>query len=171
MKHTLALILLLTVGAAGVEAQLVTFGIGAELPVPTGTFGDAVSTGFGGTAMAKLKIPVVDLYGAVDYLNFGTKEFSTGSPPVSAKASATMWGINAGARISLFVLAYGGLEVGSYIITQKTEIAGTPASTGEVTRGAVAPVLGATLAMFDLSARYVIMEETNFIVLRGVLFL
>ena len=168
MKKQVVLALLLALAAAGTRAQLIQFGIGAELPIPTGSFGDVVSTGFGGTAIAKIKVPIVDIYGAVDYLDFGAKE--TGGTSGSVKTSATMWGINAGATISLFVVMYGGVEVGSYIISQKTETAGAPATTSDITRGAIAPVVGASFTMFDLSARYVIMENTDFFVVRGAIF-
>jgi hypothetical protein len=86
------------------------------------------------------------------------------------KNSATMWGINAGATISLFVALYGGVEVGSYIISQTTQVTGSPETTSDITRGAFAPLLGASFAMFDLSARYVVMESSNFVVFRGVIF-
>ena len=170
MKKILAVLLLLGLTATAGQAQLIKLGIGAELPLPTGTFGDVVSSGFGGTAIAKLKIPIVDIYGAVDYLNFGEKEITGTGTTGSVKNSATMWGINAGATISLFVVLYGGVEVGSYIISQKTETAGAPATTSDITRGAIAPVVGASFTMFDLSARYVIMENTDFFVVRGAIF-
>lgn len=57
------------------NAQQMALGVGANVFMPMGTFGDVVGTGFGGNAKFEYKLqPGLHLTGAVGYLTFSEKE-------------------------------------------------------------------------------------------------
>lgn len=166
-----ALILLMPFVA---QAQFPKFGLGAELGVPVGDFGTGVGTGIGGAAIVKLGLPIVTIHASADYLAFAEKEVSGTIPligTVNTKTSSTMWGINAGVTFTMFPFVYAGGEVGRYSSTTKAEISGFPATETKATKTAFTPIVGVSFLMFDVSARYVIMEKSNFALLRAALFL
>jgi len=61
------------------NAQQMSVGIGANLFLPTGSFGDAVGTGIGGNVKFEYKLqPGINLTGAIGYLTFSAKEADFG---------------------------------------------------------------------------------------------
>jgi hypothetical protein len=156
MRRLPLIIAVVALMSGSADAQLgFGFGVGAATAIPAGDFSDRASTGWGGSLQARFGIPVVTFTGAVEYLSFGEKSFAGGT------SSSQMWGFNVGARLTLFPFVYGGVEIGSYRENSTTTI-GSQETEGSITRGSVAPVIGAEFLGFDLSARYVFMDKTDF---------
>ncbi|MBP1779717.1 MAG: hypothetical protein H6Q86_5728 [candidate division NC10 bacterium] len=154
MRRLTLLIAAVAVMSGSASAQL-GFGVGAATAIPTGDFSDRASTGWGLSLQARLGIPVVTFTGAVEYLSFGEKTIAGGT------SSSQMWGLNVGARLTLLPFVYGGVEIGSYQENATTKI-GSQETDGSITRGSVAPIIGAEFLGFDLNARYVFMDKTEF---------
>jgi len=165
MRATSLFLVLLFLLCSVASAQVFNIGPGLEYASPIGSFGDAVGGGIGGAGQVKLDLPFISVLGAVDYIKFAEKELSAGT----IKSSAEMWGLNAGAAIGILPFLYGGAEVGTYFVTQRVETGGT-GTDEKVTFGSFAPLVGASLGMFDLSARYVFLKDSNFLLIRGVIF-
>jgi hypothetical protein len=156
MQRLALLIAAVVLMSASASAQLgFGFGVGAATAIPAGDFSDRAGTGWGGSLQAKFGIPVVTFTGAFEYLSFGEKTFTGGT------SSSTMWGFNVGARLTLFPFVYGGVEIGSYQENSTTKI-GSQETEGSISRGSVAPIIGAEFLGFDLNARYVFMDKTDF---------
>lgn len=157
-KFTLtALLIFLFVTAS--NAQFISSGVAVTSVTPVGNFSDIAGTGFGGVFMAKFGLPVIDVTGSVEYLSFSEKE----NGPVNS--SATMWSLNAGARLSIFPFISAGAEVGNYWITVTTTN-GTENNNTE-NKIAFTPLVAAQFTMFEVSVRYVLMENAGFFALRA----
>lgn len=162
MKHLALLAVLLVlpgIATAGILGPL-SLGVGASLNTPAGDFSDQAGTGWGGMVGAKLAVPIVDITGIVEYLDFGKKDVTGGSK------SASMWGFTVGGRIGILPMIYGGLELGTYTATRTNEISGQT-SEGKTTYGSWAPIVGVNVASFDFNARYVVMDKASFTSLRA----
>jgi len=147
------------------NAQVVSFGIGADLSFPSAELKNNVATGYGVTGLARFGLlPIVDLTGGIEYLKFTDKDITINNIPEQGTGSA--FGIIVGGRVTLLVVAYVGAEVGSYSFTKK---AGD--SESKITRGVFAPMVGVKLGMFDLNARYVSASDDTFWGLRGMIWL
>jgi len=171
MKRTILIAILMCAAVTLSVAQLPSFGVGVEAALPSGTFADAAGMGFGGSLIVELDLPVVSVYAAGDYLMFAEKEVSTTVPFVgtfTSKSSSSMFGINAGVKLSILPLVYAGAEVGQYFITSKVEFNGATSESSQ-NKTAIAPMVGASLLMLDVSARYVIMSDANMVVIRGAI--
>jgi len=169
MRTSALLFLLFLVAASTTSAQVLKFGPGLEYAAPIGTFADRVGSGIGGVGQVKFDLPFVTVLGAVDYIKFSEKELTTnvGGTFVTTKQSAEMWGLNAGATLGLLPMIYGGAEVGTYFVTERTEESGT-GTDHKVTLGAIAPLVGVSFGAFDVSARYVFLKDSDFLLVRGV---
>ena len=142
------------------NAQSLKSGIAVTAVTPTGNFADAVGTGYGGVFMVKLGLPVIDVTGSVEYLNFSEKETA------NVKASSNMWSINAGARISVFPFISAGAELGNYWITTTVD-AGNGDKDNSENKVAFTPLLAANFSMFEVSVRYAIISDVGFFSLRA----
>jgi hypothetical protein len=163
-KTILAVLLALAISPIA-TAQVVSFGIGADLTFPSADLKDNVSTGYGGTALAKFGLlPIVDLTAGVEYLKFTDKEITVDDLPKEGNGSAL--GFILGGRVSILAVAYLGAEVGSYSFTKKMAD-----QESKITRGAIAPMVGLKLGMFDLNGRYVSASDDSFWALRGMIWL
>jgi hypothetical protein len=154
MRRLTLLIAVITLVAAAASAQLgLKFGVGASYNTPAGDLSDRADAGWGGSVQAKLGIPIVTLTGAVEYLSFGEKNITGGT------SSAQMWGFNVGGRFTLFPFLYAGAEIGTTI--------GTTENKGSITRGSAAPIIGVEFLGFDVNARYVFIDKTEFTAIRA----
>ncbi|RPI75839.1 MAG: hypothetical protein EHM47_01525 [Ignavibacteriales bacterium] len=152
-----ALLIFLLVNEA--TAQFLESGVAVTAVTPVGNFSDIAGTGYGGVFMAKFGLPVIDLTGSVEYLSFSEKEIG------SIKSSATMWSLNAGARISVFPFISAGAEIGNYWITATT----TNGTENKNTENKIAftPLVAAQFTMFEVSARYALMDNASFFAIRA----
>lgn len=165
MRFFVLSLLLLAFISLPAAAQVVSFGIGADLTFPTAELKDNVATGYGGTALAKFGLlPIVDLTAGVEYIKFTNKDITVASLPEEGTGSA--FGLLVGGRVSILAVLYLGAETGTYSYTKK---AGSNES--KITRGFFGPMVGAKLGMFDLSARYVAASDDSFWALRGMIWL
>jgi hypothetical protein len=153
------LLLLPGIAASAVLGGIVSLGVGASFNSPAGDFADQAAAGWGGMAGVKIGVPIIDVTGAVEYLDFGSKDITGGT------AEASMWGFTAGGRFALFPLIYAGAEIGSFGVTRTTTI-GSQESKGTITYGAYGPILGLNLLGFDLNGRYMIMDKATFTSIR-----
>lgn len=146
------------------NAQSISSGIAFTAVTPAGNFADAVGTGYGGVFMAKIGLPIVDVTGSVEYLNFSEKENGL------VKVSSYMWSINAGARISVLPFISAGAELGNYWITVTSN---TPTGESDATENKVGftPLVAASFTMFEVSLRYAILSDASFIaIMAGIYF-
>jgi hypothetical protein len=158
---TIRLTALLIIFLAGIlNAQSIQSGIAITAVTPVGNFSDAVGTGYGGVFMAKLGLPLLDVTGSVEYLNFSEKEAG------NLKLSSTMWSINAGARLSVFLFISAGAEIGNYWVTVKSDN-GTNESDNTENKVSFTPLISAQIGMFEGSLRYSIIEDASFFSIRA----
>jgi len=154
-------IIFLIIFSVGVSnAQSLETGIGVSLNTPAGNFSDLVGTGYGGTFMVKIGVPILDITGSIEYIRFSEKEVGT------LKLSSAMWGINAGARVSVFPFISAGAEVGNYWVTVTTK-SGNNESDGKENKIAFTPLIAANFSMFEASIRYAIISDASFISIRA----
>ncbi len=142
------------------NAQSIEGGIAATAATPVGNFSDLVGTGYGGVFMAKLGIPLLDVTGSVEYLNFSEKDVA------NLKYSSYMWGINAGVRISVFPFISAGAELGNYWITITTDN-GTNTSNDTENKVAFTPLVAVNIGIFEGSVRYAIISDAGFFSIRA----
>jgi len=159
MKRLTFIALLILILVNGANAQFLSSGIALTAVNPVGDFSDAAGTGFGGVFMAKFGLPVIDITGSVEYLSFSEKENG------NIKSSATMWSVNAGARLSIFPLISAGAEIGNYWVTSTVTNGGEVNNTEN--KIAFTPLIAAQFTMFEVSARYTFLEKASFISLRA----
>ncbi len=165
MKYIALLAFLLVLAALPATAQIVSFGIGADLTFPSADLKDNVATGYGVTGLAKFGLlPIVDLTAGLEYVKFTDKDITVANLTQTGTGSA--FGVLVGGRVNFLVVAYGGLETGTYSFTKKVG-----SDEAKVTRGVLAPMLGVKLGMFDLCARYVGAGDDTFWGLRGLIWL
>jgi len=142
------------------SAQSIESGIAVSLNTPSGNFSDIAGTGYGGAFMAKLGVPLIDITGSIEYISFGEKDIS------GIKYSSSMWGINAGARISIFPFISAGAEFGNYWITATADN-GTNKLDNTENKVAFAPLIAVNIGMFEGSIRYAIISDASFISIRA----
>jgi hypothetical protein len=159
MRHLVllaCLLLLPGIAVSGVLGGIVSLGVGGSFNTPAGDFADQAAAGWGGMAGVKIGVPIIDVTGAVEYLDFGAKDITTGTT-----GDASMWGFTAGGRFALFPMVYAGAEIGTFNVTRTTTI-GSQETKGEITYGAYGPIVGLNLLGFDLNARYMVMDKATF---------
>ncbi len=164
MRHLVLLAFLLLVpgiALSGVLGDVVSLGVGASFNTPTSDFADQVAGGWGAMAGAKFAIPLIDITGAIEYMDFGKKENS------GVSSDATMWGFTAGGRFTLIPLLYLGAEIGSFGVTRTTTVGGQE-SEGKITYGSYGPIIGFNILGLDLNARYIIMDKATFTSIRAI---
>ena len=115
---------ILTIVAAAMTCSLApaalagSFGVGADLALPTGDFGDALDSGFGLHVLAKHPVaPLVTLTGDAGWTRFSSKDltldlgqfgsFTAGGDDVN------VWNVCAGARVAMMPMGLG-LELGYF---------------------------------------------------------
>ena len=160
MKKFVFIISLLISFICTSNAQSIESGLAAAAVTPSGNFSDLVGTGYGGVFMAKLGVPLLDVTGSVEYLNFSEKDVA------NLKYSSYMWGINAGARISIFPYISAGAELGNYWITVTTDN-GSNKNTSTENKIAFTPLIAANIGVFEGSIRYAIISDASFISIRA----
>ena len=184
MKHLFSIIALLIVLSSLAFAQegKMTLGLGAEVALPSGTFGDVAGTGFGGTVNFLYDInDQIAISGTAGYLTWGKK--SVGAGAFSFEWTYSAIPILAGGRYYFTKCGeglYGSAEIGLYMFTVKTKspgysILGVTYGGGEVSASssefAFAPGVGYEMPIsdmmnFDALAKYVVISNTSHIDVR-----
>lgn len=162
---SIALVLGLVSTTLVTNAQNGRFSVGAELALPMGDFGDAASTGFGGSV--RYEYPVNDnigLTGTVGYLIFSGKTVAGVDGP-----DWSMIPVQVGGKYYFTENQegfYAGLEIGihsSSIKTPEYNFGGfiIPSQTVSSSDLSYAPQLGYHLANLDLGLRYQMIATTG----------
>jgi len=136
------------------NAQSPEIGIGVSLNTPAGSLSDNLGTGYGGTFMVKIGVPILDITGSIEYIRFSEKEVD------DIKWSSDMWSANAGARISVLPFLSAGAEIGNYWITVNADF-GTAKSDITFNRFAITPLIAAQFGVFEASLRYTIISDAE----------
>ncbi len=136
-------------------------GVGVEAAFPTGDF--SVGQGFGAHYLGQISLPLIDITGSVGLDKFAEKDNGL------VKTSAIMYGVNVGAQLGIFPFVYAGAQLGNYwrTFTVNTPNGKSDASDSQV---AITPLVGVHIAIFDVSARYTIMKDSDFFALRAAIF-
>lgn len=141
-------------------------GIGAEIALPMGDFGDGFSTGFGATAKVFYGISAkADITATVGYLHFGMK----GNEYISGHVG--MIPIQFGYRHS-FDGFYAEPQLGLMLLSSKAEIKGSSGLFGKTSGTASETKFGLGIGGgyeyedWDFSLRYQIVDQANFLGLR-----
>ncbi len=166
MKKILAVLVavVLFVGFSNAQTKMY-LGVGGEIALPMGDFGDYADMGFGGTATFEMSfMPKLNGYAKVGYLMWGGKEYSAGTYKITTDYSAIP--ILVGAKYFFAPGFYGLVETGLHMFTFSAEsqytIGGTTVtSSSDVSESKFGFGVGAgyelpigTKAMLDLSAKY-----------------
>lgn len=135
------------------------FSVGAELALPQGDWNDFIGTGFG--ASVRYEAPINDnlsWMGTAGFLTFGEKDDSG--------LKATIIPINAGLKYYFngesFAGFYGGAELGLNFASFKVD-GGESDSESEF---GFAPQIGYHLPNIDISLRYAIISDADYLGLR-----
>ncbi|HYF69989.1 MAG TPA: outer membrane beta-barrel protein [Ohtaekwangia sp.] len=136
------------------------FSVGAELALPQGDINDAIGAGFGVTA--RYEAPINDnlsWMGTAGFLTFGEKDDSG--------VKATIIPINAGIKYYFngesFTGFYGGAELGLNFASVKIDAID---ETDSETKFGFAPQIGYHLPVIDISLRYSIIDDIDYLGLR-----
>ncbi len=159
-----AILLITSLASAQWGQGKMSVGVGGELALPLGSWGDVAGIGIGGLGLFQYGLNEdILLTGQVGYTMWGEKDF------IGAKYSASALTFLAGAKYDLSKNVtkgfYGLLQVGIYSLTQEIEF---PQTTffGIITPGysvsstssefVILPGVGYQFDNFDISAKYTI---------------
>lgn len=172
MKKLLVAVTVLFVVAGSAFAQgKIMFGVGADVGLPLGTFGDTQGIGIGGTARAYYPLnDMITLTGTAGYMTFSGKEYTVGTAKVKA-GSWNMVPVVVGGRYyfspaSASFRLYGGFDMGlifgSYTVPSQTffgvTVGGGSASTTDFT---YQPMLGFVANNWDIAVRLLGVANAN----------
>ncbi len=172
-KQLIAIAIVALFATSSSFAQKINFGIGADVALPMGTFGDIVSVGFGGTAKVyyPLKEEMMVLTGTAGYMTFSGKTVGnfTGS-------NFSMIPVLVGARYYFAPLSakfrpYGGLDLGLIFSSTKVPsqtILGVTVGGGSVSGSdfTYQPQLGFVASQFDVAVRLLGISGANCVAAR-----
>ncbi len=137
------------------------FSVGGELALPSGDWADFVGIGFGGSV--RYESPINDnlsWMGTAGYVTFAEKD--------NSGLTFSMIPIHGGVKYYFtesFSGFYAGGEIGVTIAKATVDISGTSVSASD-SEVSFAPSVGYHLGSIDLSARYQIITDANFIGVR-----
>lgn len=134
------------------------FSVGPEIALPMGDFGDVSGLGIGGTV--RYEAPINDnlsWMGTAGYIGFAEKD------DLGVKVSIIP--IQAGLKYYFtesFSGFYAGAELGANIVKAKVDFLGESFSDSE-TKFGFAPQIGYHLSVIDISARYQIIADSDYV--------
>lgn len=161
MKRILAVVAALVLVASLSSAQMtpekgkMSWGIGAEISIPTGDWGDAVGFGFGGSGRFQYMLENnIGLYGQLGYLTWGEKDLG------GVKTKGSAFTILGGGKYYFQGGFYAMAELGIYSasIDATVTIPGFGTFSGESSSSefVLAPGVGYEMGAIDICAKYVI---------------
>ena len=159
MKKLFAVLVAIALVASFASAQEIwgqgkmSAGVGAELALPMGTWGDFNGMGIGGFGLFQYGVtPEILLTGQVGYTSWGEKDF------LGAKYSASALTILAGGKYNFGNNFYGMVQLGIYSLTQKTPAVSYLGYTvgGDITSSEFIflPGVGYVMGPIDISVKY-----------------
>jgi hypothetical protein len=172
----LMLVLLMTGIGLAQEGQM-KLGVGVELLLPSGNFGDIAGTGIGGTANFLYQLNnQISLSGTAGYISWGGKSFDVGFGKYEYAYSAIP--ILVGGRYYFTegdARVYGSAEIGMYMLSATVTVPsyslyGYTVAGGESTVSSseftIAPGIGYEMKIgdnmnLDLTAKYLMISDAN----------
>ena len=140
---------------AGLPAHAGGFGVGANVALPTGDFGDVLDSGFGIHALARHPVaPLVTLTGDAGWTTFSTQDLTTDVGGYSFELggdNVDIWNFTAGARVALMPMGLG-LEYGYF---------------SEVDEWSLVPNAGVSFSKLAVDLRYKATGDANWFELRA----
>lgn len=139
---------LMVLGSAGAAWSL---GLGVGYRLPVGDFSDLYDGGFGANVVMEFPLaPTISAYGDVGYTRFVGKDLGSLLGVPLGSDDVDVWGFSAGAKFGIGGLYLGG-EVGYFT---------------EIDETGLSPLVGMGFGPLDLSARYKITGDANWLDLR-----
>lgn len=168
MKKIIAsLVVLFVFAAANAQEGFHKIGVGAEVALPMGNFGDGFSTGFGATGKVFYGISEDgDITGTIGYLHFGMKS----SDFVSGHVGMILLQFGYRHNFSGF---YAEPQLGFMFLSSKAELKGMggffgdASGTASETKFSLGIGGGYEFGNWDLGLRYQIVDQANFVALRA----
>jgi len=161
----LVLMLALTAASVSFASAQGRFSVGPEVAIPMSDFGDLVGVGIGGSLRYEAPINEnLSWMGTVGFISFGKKSFDDGFGG-EYDFSATIIPIQAGLKYYFtesFSGFYAGAELGANLVKGKASGDGVSVSDSE-TKFGFAPQVGYHLSVIDISARYQIISDSNYL--------
>jgi len=144
--------LLAAVAVLGTTGAAWAIGVGLGFRAPTGDFGDLYDGGFGANVVMEFPLaPTISAYGDVGYTTFYGQDLVIDGTTATAVDDIDVWGFSAGAKFGIGGFYLGG-EVGYFT---------------EIDETGLSPLVGMGLGPLDISARYKITGDANWIDLRA----
>jgi hypothetical protein len=157
MKKLVVMMALIAASVSFASAQG-RFSVGAELGLPMGDFGDISGLGIGGTVRYESAINEnLNWMGTAGYISFAEKD------DYGVKVSIIP--IQAGLKYYFnesFNGFYGGAQIGFNIVKAKTDFLGESVSASDTEFG-FAPEIGYHLSVIDISARYQVISDADYV--------
>ncbi len=181
---TVTFILILISSFAFAQEGKMTLGVGAELALPSGDFGDFAGTGFGGTANFLYHMnEQMAISGTVGYISWGGKSLDLGFLG-KYEYSYSAIPVLAGGRYYFSTgdsRLYGSAEIGMYMFSftvtvPSYEFYGVTFPGGETTESSsefvIAPGIGYEMKIgdnlyFDITGKYIMISDANNIGVRA----
>jgi hypothetical protein len=157
MKKLVVMVALIAASVSFASAQG-RFSVGAELALPMGDFGDVSGLGIGGTVRYESAInDNLNWTGTAGYISFAEKD--------DYNLKISMIPIQAGLKYYFtesFNGFYGGAQLGVSIVKAKSDFFGESVSASDTEFG-FAPEIGYHLSVIDISARYQIVSDFDYV--------
>jgi hypothetical protein len=167
MKKTLVVMLMafMVSQAWGVGIKI---GVGGEMALPQGDWKDQTNNGFGGSLFAVVDAMVLKVTGDVGYISFGSKteelagtefEYETSAIPVLVGLRYDI-GAPVGPKVHV------GVKLGYHFFASTVKADGVTVPTDDESKFTIAPYIGVSLLMFEVTGHYMIIKDANYIGLR-----
>jgi hypothetical protein len=143
-------------------------GIGGDLSLPQGDWKDVTNTGFGGSLFAVVDVMVLKVTGDVGYISYGTK--TVGEDPFKYEYQTSAVPVLIGLRYEFGApvgpKVHAGVKLGYHFFTTTVKLGGETVPTDNKEEFTIAPYVGVSLMMFELTGHYMIIKDANYIGLR-----
>lgn len=159
-KLAVLFVTMLFVAGSAFAQENIKVGVGANLALPMGTFGDWAKMGFGGQAQGEMGISGYTGTASVGYMTFGAKEI--GVPGfATSKTTLSVIPVLVGGKYSFMPGVYGQVAVGLNFVSLDVESSTTlfgrtvnvSGSTSE-TKFGYALGVGYEMQMIDIAVKY-----------------
>ncbi len=164
-RYVVLLMLILGLGLfqLGLAEGEMEVGVEANLALPTGDFGDAAGTGFGGTAVFLYQLnPNVALTGHAGYIKFGEEVEGVDWSAIPILGGARYYIPMEGSNMKPYV----GGQLGFHRFSVDFAVDGGFDVGGDETEFSFAPTVGIEINSIDASAFYMIISDANYIGVR-----
>jgi hypothetical protein len=146
----------------------IKIGVGGDIALPQGDWKDVTNNGFGGSLFAVVDVMVLKITGDVGYISFGTK--TVGEDPFKYEYQTSAVPVLVGVRYDFGAPVgpklFAGVKLGYHFFTSTVKLGGETLPTDNESKFTIAPYVGVSLLMFELTGHYMIIKDANYIGLR-----